>query len=255
METIDFSKTPLAVAISGPAGAGKSTVSTEAAKVACSDTVFNTGRVYRSGVRIMQGFGIYPDNEQAVENFARSIRGVIQEGFGDEQLTTFKFKDGSVRTMHPIRDKLHIPEMAPILPAYTSQLPFRRALAEVEVSTALTVLKNGWPIGGSKVFVSEGRDVFDVLTRGGIPEKDILSVFLDVSDETAARRRQHEPQFKGMNLRQIEKEISERNRADTERAHGSYGFQEERDVLIETDNANAQQVAAEIIKLIEKRVA
>lgn len=255
MERIDFTEKPLVVSISGDAGAGKSTVSVEAAKATGSDTVFNTGRVYRSGVKIMQGFGIYPDNEQAVENFARSIRGVVQEGFGDDQTTTFRFRDGSSRTMHPIEDQLHVPEMTPILPSYTSQLPLRRVLGEIEVETALGVLRNGWPIGGSRVFVSEGRDVFDVLTRGGIPKEDILSVFLDVSNATAAKRRQHEPQFSGMNLRQIEVEIAERNRADRERAHGSYGFQDGRDVLIQTDNTDAQQVAVRIIQLIEARVA
>ena len=255
MGEIDFTERPLAVAISGNAGAGKSTVSVEAAKATDSDTVFNTGRMYRSGVRIMQGFGIYPDNERAVENFARSIRGVVQQGFGDDQLTTFKFKDGSSRTMHPIEDKLHVPEMTPVLPAYTSQLPFRRVLGEIEVDMALSVLRNGWPKSGSRVFVSEGRDVFDVLTRGGVPEDDILSIFLGVSDATAAKRRQHEPDFKGMNLRQIELEIAERNRRDRERAHGSYGFQDGRDVLINTDDTNAQQVAGRIIGLIEDRVA
>ncbi len=255
MESVDFSVTPLAVAISGNAGSGKSTVSVEAAKASNADTVFNTGRVYRSGVRIMQGFGIYPDNEQAVENFARNIYRVVQEGFGDDQITTYSFKDGSSRTMHPIRDKLHVPEMTPILPAYTSQLPFRRILGEIEVGTALDVLRNGWPKSGSRVFVSEGRDVFDVLTRGGVPEGEILSIFLGVSDSTAAKRRQNEPDFIGMNLRQIEKEIAERNRRDRERAHGSYGFQEGRDVLIETDHTDAEQVAAQIIDLILKRVA
>ena len=248
-EKLRMLENPLAIAISGNAGAGKSTVSTAVAQRLGADTVFNTGRVYRSIATILDREGIAPGNLGSIKSFARSINSVGQVGFGDDQFTEVGVGLSDVYRLYPVVDGLHSVQTSNLVPLYASNPDIREVVGGIESETAINVLQDGWTESGSHTFVSEGRNVYEVLTTGGVPEDWILSAFLSVSDRVAAQRRQGEAQFQDMNLEEIEQAIADRNALDTQRAHGSYGFVEGRDYKIDTDCTTAAGVAEEIVNL------
>lgn len=241
---------PLAIAISGNAGAGKSTVSTEVAQRLGADTVVNAGRFYRAAAVLMYGIGIYHDQPSAVSSFATSIRSITQDGFGENQKTIFTFKNGDVEELLPQEHGLHTPRTTELVQLYSPHSDLRRKIGSAEISIAKYILTSGWPISGNKIFVMEGRDVYNVLTTiGKIPDEQILSIFLEVSHGVAARRRQSEPQFSGMQLGQIAQKIAQRDAADRNREHGSYGYEPLRDKKIETDHTTVEEIVTQVIEM------
>ncbi len=150
----------MVVAIDGPAGTGKSSVS----RCVARETRFfyvNSGRFYRAITWKALSEGLSPDDHEALLGVARAIS--IEVRPPDTYLV-----DG-----HPRHDELHTPGVDAQVAQVSAIPPLRE-----EVNRRLLV------IAAERDIIVEGRDITTVV----FPDADV-KVFLDASVEERARRR------------------------------------------------------------------
>jgi len=215
------------IAIDGPAGAGKSTVSKAVAK-ALGYTLVDTGAIYRSVALVAQRGSVSWDDEEALTAVVSSLAisfsfsGDINRVFiGDEEVTT------SIRA-HEISAGA----------SKVSRHPGVRAgLLELQRKLAGQ--------GGS---VLEGRDIGTVVC----PNAEV-KIFLDASAVERARRRQSEIQSRGeeADFDAVLADIEERDRRDREREHAPLKAADDAHILDST-KLSADEVVAAIIALAEQ---
>ena len=203
------------IAVDGPAGAGKSTVS----KIAASKlgyTYIDTGAMYRAvGLKVLR-------SGKSVEDVTRDIDIKLDEAGK-------VFLDG-VEVTKDIRT----PEVS-------------RAASDVAkfgvVRKKLTELQREMATQGSVIM--DGRDIGTQV----LPNAD-LKIFLTATVEERARRRWKELTDKGLtaDFAQIVREISLRDKQDSEREIAPLA-QAEDAVLLDSTNLTIEQVVAEILRL------
>lgn len=203
------------IAVDGPAGAGKSTVS----KIAASKlgyTYIDTGAMYRAvGLKVLR-------SGKSVEDVTRDIDIKLDEA-------ARVFLDG-VEVTKDIRT----PEVS-------------RAASDVAkfgvVRKKLTELQREMATQGSVIM--DGRDIGTQV----LPNAD-LKIFLTATVEERARRRWKELTDKGLtaDFAQIVREISLRDKQDSEREIAPL-VQAEDAVLLDSTNLTIEQVVAEILRL------
>ena len=203
------------IAVDGPAGAGKSTVS----KIAASKlgyTYIDTGAMYRAvGLKVLR-------SGKSVEDVTRDIDIKLDEA-------ARVFLDG-VEVTKDIRT----PEVS-------------RAASDVAkfgvVRKKLTELQREMATQGSVIM--DGRDIGTQV----LPNAD-LKIFLTATVEERARRRWKELTDKGLtaDFAQIVKEIFLRDKQDSEREIAPLA-QAEDAVLLDSTNLTIEQVVAEILRL------
>jgi 3-phosphoshikimate 1-carboxyvinyltransferase len=152
----------LVVAIDGPAGAGKSTVSTAVAQRLGLDRL-DTGAMYRAVAAQALAHGVAPDDADAVA----ALAGVAEITVGERVVI-----DGA-----DVTDVIRAPEVGRAVSVVA---------ANPEVRRHLVARQQAWADahGGGVV---EGRDIGSVVFPGAA-----LKVFLTASAEERARRRQDE---------------------------------------------------------------
>jgi 3-phosphoshikimate 1-carboxyvinyltransferase len=152
----------LVVAIDGPAGAGKSTISAAVAARLDLDRL-DTGAMYRSVAALALAEGIAPDDHDAVAALAAG---------SDIEVGT-----GVVINGHDVTDVIRTPEVGQAVSVVA---------ANADVRTQLVQRQRAWAQahGGGVV---EGRDIGKVV----FPEAE-LKIYLTASAEERARRRRDE---------------------------------------------------------------
>ena len=197
----------LLVAIDGPAGSGKSTVSRSVAERLGMERL-DTGAMYRAVAWAALERGIHPEDAPAVAELAHSA--VIDPGPPDVVI------DGVVVT-----GAIRTPEVNRAVSAIA---------ANPSVRAALVVRQREW-VGAHGGGVVEGRDIGTVV----LPDAD-LKVFLTATPEERARRR-HDEAADG---------IARRDELDSTRAASPLA-QADDAKLIDTTGRSVEQVSDEIL--------
>lgn len=207
------------IAIDGPAGAGKSTVSKIIAKK-LGYTYIDTGAMYRA-----VGLKIFESGKNLTENFLAEVTEKIEIEL-DESARVFV--DGE-----EVTKKIRTPEISK-LASDVSKFGF--------VRKKLTELQRKMAKKGSVVM--DGRDIGTQV----LPNAD-LKIFLTASLKERARRRFEELQAKGQQaeLSEIEKEIAARDKQDSEREIAPLKKADDA-ILLDTTNLTIEEVAEKILQ-------
>jgi CMP/dCMP kinase len=221
-------KTPLIIAIDGPAGAGKSTVARELAR-RLGLVYVDSGATYRAAALQVLDSGISPtDAEAVIRLLDRSeIQFVTQ---GSQWRILLNGGDATSRIRSP---------QVTLAAAQVSRLP--------EVRKKLVALQRR--LAGERGLVMEGRDIGTVV----FPEAP-LKVFLEADPEERARRRlgQEEAEGRRATLEQTAGEIRQRDRLDAERKISPLVAAPDA-VRIDSTHLTAEQVVERILDLAKER--
>lgn len=208
------------IAIDGPAGAGKSTVSKIVAKK-LGYTYIDTGAMYRA-----VGLKIFESGKPLTEKFLSEVTEKIEIEL-DESARVFA--DGE-----EVTKKIRTPEVSK-LASDVSKFGFvRKKLTELQRKMA----RRG------KV-IMDGRDIGTQV----LPDAD-LKIFLTASLDERARRRFEELKEKGqtVELEKIKEEIFLRDKQDTEREIAPLK-KADNAILLDTTNLSVEEVAEKIFQL------
>ncbi len=214
----------LIIAIDGPAGAGKSTVSTALAR-RLGYRLIDTGAMYRALAWSVAQAGLAAEDGPALR---RHLDGIDVALDGDRVLVNERDVSGEIRT--------------PLISALTSRLtmlaPIRAKVTPLQRRMAA--------VGG---VVLEGRDTGTVVC----PDADV-KFYLDASDDERARRRQGELAARGvaMELQAVLDEIRTRDVQDKTRALAPLRKADDA-ISIDTTGLTADQVVNRMMQEIEQR--
>lgn len=224
------STTRIVVAIDGPAGAGKSTVSKRLA-MALGYDLLDTGALYRAVALRSLRHGVDWDDEKVLAQLA-----------GDLDIR-FSFKDGKNHVYlgtDDVTEAIRSPEISSGA-SQVSVLP--------GVRTALMGLQRR--LGAHGGVVAEGRDVGTVVFPGAQAK-----FFLTASEEIRAQRRFEELAAKGVkaDLESTRAEMSERDSRDSDRDVAPLK-QADDAVLVDSSGLSIDQVIDEMATVVRTREA
>ncbi len=189
------SKRPLIVAIDGPAGAGKSTVSKILAR-RLGFSLVDTGAIYRCVALAAREQGVKLDDDVALERVLQGIH------------VSFKM-DGDVNRVflsgRDVSEAIRTPENSLAASQVSSRPTVRAHLLDVQRRLALAADTGA---------ILEGRDIGTVV----FPDADV-KIFLEADPAVRARRRFEELFEKGVDksLADVQAEQEKRDKADRER--------------------------------------
>jgi cytidylate kinase len=181
------------ITIDGPAGAGKSTVSKLLAR-RLNYFYLDTGAMYRAVALRAQREGVDPNDEGALEKLCQRLEISFQED-REGQRVLCQGEDVTER----IRD----PEIGWLASTVSMKRPVREALVRMQRK-----------IGSWGKIIAEGRDTGTVV----FPRAK-YKFFLSADPQERARRRCRELAARGLaaNLKEIEREMKERDEQDSSR--------------------------------------
>ena len=217
--------TRIVIAIDGPAGAGKSTVSKALARD-LELSYLDTGAMYRALALKASRTGLTNDDGEAIAHLMDSTE--IAFGLGDPQPV---FLDGE-----EVTNLIRTPEVSEAASAISAHAPVRRALVARQ---QLLVAKGG--------VILEGRDATTVIA----PEADV-KVFLTASLEERAKRRTLEFDAKGesSDFKEVRQQIQMRDHRDITRDDSPLTVAAGAEI-IESGGVPVDQVVAKIKALIQ----
>lgn len=223
-------RSPLTIAIDGPAGAGKSTIARRVA-AQMGLTYIDTGAMYRAVAWKATALGISPTDEPAIAELATELTIRLSPLTQDLQQQVWI---GEEEVTHKIRT----PEVSQL----TSQISALSRVRQVVVEQQRRLGAND-PIG----VVLEGRDIGTVV----FPNAP-LKIFLTASPEERARRRHLELQQKGVavDYATVLADQQRRDARDTERADSPLTPASDAHWL-DTDERSIEFVVDEIVQLAQ----
>ena len=218
-----------AIAIDGPAGAGKST----AAKMAAKELGFiyvDTGAMYRTIGLYMLENGVAVDEEESLREALGNIR--IETSYGNG--VQCMFLNGE-----DVTGRIRTPEV--------SDMASKVAVIPAVRAKLLDLQRN---MAASEDVIMDGRDIGTHI----LPNAE-LKIYLTATVEERARRRYLELVQKGedCDLEEIQKDIAERDYRDMNRETAPLR-QAEDAVYLDTSDMTLDEVVAEIIRLARERL-
>jgi cytidylate kinase len=212
------------LAIDGPSGSGKGTVSRAVAKQ-LGWHFLDSGAIYRSLAVAVLRSGTPLDDVAAVERVARSM-------------------DLRFTADDPPRVLLNGEDIADEIPTETCGNTASRIAAYGPVRKALLDKQRGFRQAPG--LVADGRDMSTVV----FPDAG-CKIFLTASAEVRARRRYKQLMEKGVHvsLADLTREIEERDRRDRERAEAPLVMAEGA-ILVDSSELTIQQVIARVLEVV-----
>lgn len=217
-----------AVAIDGPAGAGKSSVAKAAAKE-LGFIYVDTGALYRTIGLYLLEHGIDPKDAASVESVLPDIR--VELAYADEGQKMFLCGEN-------VTDRIRTPEVSMATSACSAIPAVRAFLLELQRDLAR---RND--------VLMDGRDIGTVV----LPDAQ-LKVFLTASPEERARRRVKQLQEAGQpaDFETILADIQARDYQDSHRAAAPLK-QAEDAVLLDTSGISFEESVAKLVDLVRAR--
>ncbi len=217
------------VAIDGPAGAGKSTVSKAVAE-RLGLSLVDTGAIYRSVALLATRQGVGLEDDAGLERLLGELN------------LEFKVEDGRNRVFlngEDVSDAIRTPEISRGASVVSARPVVRAGLLELQRRLARAAP------GGA---VLEGRDIGTVV----FPEADV-KFFLTASDEVRAQRRHSELQAKGVSitLEQVLEDQRKRDLQDTTREVAPLVAASDAH-RIDASGLTSEQVVGQIVAIVEK---
>ncbi len=215
-----------ALAIDGPAGAGKSTIA-RAVSRELGWIYVDTGAMFRALALFLMRSAVDAGDEAAVSGAVRDAVVSLRHENGEQQI----FLNGE-NVSAEIRTEA-VGNMASAVSVYPA------------VRSQLLELQRG--IAASQPVVMDGRDI----GTNVLPNADV-KIFLTASVEERARRRYDEMKEKGyaVDFDELKHEIASRDKQDSERAISPLR-QAEDAVLLDSTSLTIDEVVARILKLSE----
>ena len=219
-----------AIAIDGPAGAGKSTIAKYLAKELGYRYV-DTGAIYRTVAYFLDLLGISPKDVDGVERYIDELTIEIQ--YDDEGLQHMIMNgmdvSGDIRTQD-------ISQKASLVSAHAV---VREVLLDMQREVAR-----------KHNVIMDGRDIGTVV----LPKADV-KIFLTASPEVRAKRRCDELIAKGQkaNYEQVLKEIQQRDYQDTHREIAPLKMARD-SIKLDTSELDIEGVVAAMRRIVEEKI-
>lgn len=217
----------IVVAIDGPAGAGKSTIAKLAAEK-LGYAYIDTGAMYRS-----VAWKFLQTGKPFDEDFISGLSKTMLIDFKPEAKINRVFVDGT-----EVTDDIRTPEVTAIVSRVAAIGAVREAMVDQQRR-----------MGEAGGVLMDGRDIGTVV----FPNAQ-LKIFLTASVEERARRRYAEMVAKGqqVDLQQLQADIAERDKQDSERAISPLR-QAEDALLLDTSDMGISEVTDRILQLVQER--
>ncbi len=223
----------LVVAIDGPAAAGKSTVG-EAVAHRLNALYFDTGVIYRALTlaALERGIDVVGSTSRLLD-LARGLDVRVAEPAQHDGRLYDVWLDG-----RDVSWAIRSADVERAVSPVAAHPAIRRALLPLQRE-----------IGGSGRVVMTGRDIGTVV----MPDAE-LKIWLDASLEERARRRQRELAGRGIDrpLREVQAEMAERDRRDSQRAVAPMRPATDA-ILVQTDGRPVADIVQEIATLARSR--
>ena len=214
----------LVIAIDGPAGSGKSTISRLVAEK-LGYLYLNTGAMYRAVTLKALNMGIDLDDEAALIDIAEN--------------SVIEFADGGTKTLLDgvdVSNEIHLPIVDKVISDVVKISGVRHAMVAQQQR-----------IGKQGGVVTEGRDVTTVV----FPNADV-KIYLNASLKERARRRYTELKEEGeeISLSEVEADMRERDEKDSSREDSPLRVAADASV-IDTTNFTIEESVEAILALIK----
>lgn len=218
------------VAIDGPAGTGKGTVTKEIAKITGLINI-DTGAMYRCVTLECLRCGISHLDEDKIKKVLENI---------DINLVNDKGNQKVFLNNEDVSEKIRTAEIDENVAKFAALKIVRDKLTPMQQE-----------MGKVQDVIMEGRDIGTVV----FPNADV-KIFLDCSLEERARRRYKQNLEKGINLSydEVLKAIIERHKLETEREIAPF-IKAEDAIVIDGTNMTIEETVKEIERIIQERQA
>ena len=216
------------VAVDGPAGSGKGTVTKEIEKQ-LGFLNLDTGATYRCVAFEAIRKGVTLDEEDKIIEIANEI---------DIKINNTKDKDIILLNDEDVSEEIRTKEVTAIVSQVSSIIPVRTKMVEVQRKLAI----------GKNVIV-EGRDIGTVV----FPNADI-KIYLDANEEVRAKRRYKENLEKGIDMT-YEEVLENVKMRDYNDMHKKYGALKKADdaIVIDSTNLSIDEVIERIKEIIKSK--
>jgi len=220
-------KDNIIIAIDGPAGSGKSTVSKRVASK-LNLLYLDTGAMYRALTLKVKRSGVNCEDKDAIVKIGLETEINLTVKPGEE---TKVFLDGE-----DVSGEIRTPEVTQAI-KYVACIP--------KVRERMVQVQRG--IAGRKGAVVEGRDIGTVV----LPDAK-WKIYLDATEEERSRRRHKELKEKGIevNIDELRAEVKKRDASDMNRKVAPLKRAKDA-VLVDTTELSIDQVVSKILKLIK----
>ncbi|OMC09677.1 (d)CMP kinase [Mycobacterium sp. SP-6446] len=217
------------VAIDGPAGTGKSSVSRRLAG-ALGARYLDTGAMYRIVTLAVLRAGVEPTDAEAVGEIASQVQ--LSVSYDPESITSYL--DGA-----DVSTEIRGDEVTGAVSAVSSVPAVRTRLVELQRAMA----------GGPGNVVVEGRDIGTVV----LPDAPV-KIFLTASAETRARRRNDQNVAAGLadDYEGVLADVRRRDHLDSTRAVSPLRAAPDA-LIVDTSDMTEAQVIAHLLELVKQR--
>ena len=215
------------VAIDGPAGSGKGTITKIVAERRNLISI-DTGAMYRCVALDCINNNIMPGDLEKIEKILENIK------------IEFKFEKGAQKVL------LNGKDVTTVIRAPRVDDIVAKFAAIKQVRDKMTPLQR--EMGESQNIIMEGRDIGTVV----FPNADV-KIFLECSLEERANRRYKQNLENGINTtyKEVLESIIERNKLETEREIAPF-IKADDAIVVDSTNLSIEEVVEEILKIIDK---